>query len=243
MSKEIRMEVDWNIEICGIRMLDVRDFLRSIGRGDLSVEYARQRLKIPGRLAITFVEQLRARDLIETSEATAVPGPAPLYKLTAAGRRLASAKRVRRINRPQADRLIFQFLMRIDGVNHNNDLGYFVVEAWIFGSYIDSAKNDLGDLDIAVDIQPRLVPGRDSIDYIHVREALLGRSTMDAALNEVEVLLRDRSPYISLHGNDVPDRLGVKSKLIYRTTNNAYSARPREERDEKISTETHLVIG
>jgi len=77
-----------------------------------------------------------------------------LYELTIKGHALRMATARKPIKRKTAERLVAQFLGRVEQVNKDPDLLYWIDEVIAFGSYITEAPN-LGDIDLGVRYSPR----------------------------------------------------------------------------------------
>src|SRR6266404_5700735 len=76
------------------------------------------------------------------------PGDDSCYELTIKGRALAMA-RAKLIRRSTAERLVSEFLQRVEEVNDDPNLLYWVDEVVVFGSFLTESET-LGDVDLAV---------------------------------------------------------------------------------------------
>jgi hypothetical protein len=142
------------------------------------------------------------------------------YALTPAAKSLSCAKAVPRIDRSKADKLLADFLKRVDLVNDNDDLVFYVAEVRLFGSYIDPTANDFGDIDIALNLVIRPIVGRDWKDYATRRADSRGKSPYrygeDHGRDEVRAILKARSPYLSLASMVGLEQLETKSQPLFR---------------------------
>src|SRR5258705_10432260 len=198
------MKVDRNEAIAGVRLMKIRDFLRSYRDGFY-----------PGGVAEYFrVEGQREKE-IETALLQAgyiaYDEAEKAFTLTELGMQLSNAVFTARISRGRAEELVRNFLERVEAVNLRDELTHRVASVRVFGSYLSDAV-DLGDLDLALALEPR----RPS----HVEESLerarkSGKSTRNYieqlfyGQREVKRLLKERQPHISIHDYDEPDKLNV----------------------------------
>lgn len=129
----------------------------------------------------------------------------PWYTVTDAGRALARASAAPRISRKTAQTALQQFMNRVHAVNGDPRYLYSVRKAVVFGSFL-GVREDLGDLDLAVDLQSR-IPLDDKEDWVGIfREHALnsGRSfstfeeEIDWPRREVVLALKSRKRSISI---------------------------------------------
>jgi len=217
------MRIDKNELIAGQPILHVRDCLRPF-RGSANhifgKGYIAERLKISERKAGQITRELKARgwiDLVEDQKRYK-----GFYTLTMKGNAFTGARAITPINRAKAEKLLADFLKRVDMVNERDELVEYVHEVHVFGSYMNKKVKDLGDIDLAIETHRRQVPGRDHMKYMEERAFELGaenRSWMDRLLYvelEAQRILKARNPYISLHPLSDLKATGSKSKLLYR---------------------------
>jgi hypothetical protein len=141
------------------------------------------------------------------------------YRTTAAGDRLAIAKFIPSIDRAKANRIVAEFLQRVDAINANDKLLMRVRRVRAFGSFITS-KPDLGDIDLAIELERKEMPGEEWVALSRARAEATGHQVRDSDRDwygEIEVrrMLKNRNPYLSFHNFDELARLGCKSKRIY----------------------------
>jgi predicted nucleotidyltransferase len=157
--------------------------------------------KIPDQTqpAQDLIDCLLEKGYIERSTKHADDG----YRRTVKGNALAQAKLVPRINRKKANELLDGVLERVAQINAQHDLLHWVTELRVFGSYL-SEGDDLGDLDLAINMTPRAI-NRDCVEAGFE----LGRRHGKRFNNFLEKLyyperlikqiIKARSPYISIH--------------------------------------------
>jgi hypothetical protein len=125
------------------------------------------------------------------------------YKTTAAGDRLANANFTPRIDRAKANRIVDEFLQRVEAVNSSDELLMRVTEVRAFGSFITTAS-DLGDIDLAINLERKKMSRKDWVALSRARAQATGRQMRESnkvwyGEMEVKRLLKNRNPYLSLH--------------------------------------------
>jgi predicted nucleotidyltransferase len=212
------MRIDRKETIAGVPILQVRDYLRLIDDEITNKDFVAQWLGVSSRKGGQIVRELLARGWLEPVERTGRKG---YCALTMAGRAFAGARAVSPISRTKADALLVAFLERVAEVNKRDELTHYVKEVRVFGSYLDKRAKDLGDIDLAVDMPFRDLPGRDRLEYLEERADQSGRSfkfwleRMAYGENEVRRLLKTRSPYISLHPISDIKATKARSKVLF----------------------------
>jgi hypothetical protein len=116
---------------------------------------------------------------------------------------MRAARLVRRINRAQADKLLFDFLRSVEDVNAHPDLLHWVTDVRVFGSYLTNCDH-IGDIKIVIKTERRPAGSFDDASgaIAHLNGNSFG-TDHDIAffLNRmVARLLKGGSRYISLHG-------------------------------------------
>lgn len=139
--------------IAGLPALALRDLfrerLRSIHREDI------ERL-VEG----SGIEAGQVLDVL-VSEGYILPETSRgFFELTDLARRLSTASGSPPISRAKADALLDGLLERAAFINSNPEYTVGIVKLVVFGSYMDPARENLGDLDVAVEtaIKPGLTP-------------------------------------------------------------------------------------
>jgi hypothetical protein len=126
---------------------------------------------------------------------------------------------IKRITRAKADLYVAELLQRADDINANPDLLHRVRRITALGSYITDAT-DLGDIDIAVELEDKVPAGQRS-EANRARAAASGRKNLflndELTFGEREVkrLLKGRNPYVSLILYSDFQRLDTPAKVIY----------------------------
>jgi hypothetical protein len=209
------LRIDKTELIASQPLLRVRNVLRRIDQYNFTQLEIAHQFKVSPREAGEILHELQARAWIEP-----IRDRAGWYEVSMQGRALAAARAITPISRAAADLLMKTFLGRVIEVNSRNELTHYVSEVRVFGSYLSNSA-DLGDIDLAVELRFRDLPGRDRIKYAQERAHQSGRhfrSRLEMAgygENEVRRLLKQRSRYISLHPISDIAAIGAKSKVVF----------------------------
>ena len=135
---------------------------------------------------------------------------------------MTSENKDRKIRRKTAEGYIQGLLERIAIVNGNPDFCYSVDEVYLFGSFINSDKDMISDLDVAM----RITPNYDyaSYEFESKRQEYTGRNFLmayDWPKQEVLKFIRNRNAYLSIHIIGDPEQDGIifadKTLRIYPT--------------------------
>jgi hypothetical protein len=210
------MRLDRSEKIAGQPVKKVRDFLRYLDNCNMHPDGIAKRFGLPD--ASNFVAELMRRDLLEPCER--YPGR---YAQGPAAPQFAAAKFLKPLNRDRADKIVREFLDRVDAANQKSEFLWSVNKVSAFGSYINPAKAEFGDIDLAI----LLTPGdkdmsRDQFTRLEQQRALdSGRRFRDFSdelafpRREVWRFIKAKVPYISLHEFDDMERLGVESMALF----------------------------
>jgi hypothetical protein len=122
------------------------------------------------------------------------------YQTSIKGRRLAAANLTKRFDRRNADNEIAALIARANEINTRDELAFYVHKVTAFGSYLTDS-DDLGDIDLVVELQPRR---EKHTDESHYRADNSGKSldfmaSLYYGSNEVLRLLRARKPRLSFN--------------------------------------------
>jgi predicted nucleotidyltransferase len=190
--------------ICGHPALAIRDALKQL----VLSEWTADRLGL-----LLQIDEVRSDQLCQALLSEGYIEPSPMdghYHLTAQGYRLAHATAAPPIHRKTAERILEEFLSRVDAVNRDPALLYSVPEVWVFGSYLGEG-DELGDVDLAVSFVRRITD-RNRFEELRresvARAKEAGRifSTVLDELHwpryEVELRLKNRKRSIGLHDLD-----------------------------------------
>jgi len=209
------MQVGREDTIAGVRLMKVRDFLRWTGDCSVQLDAIKERFDCDNAKAEQIEKALIDAGYIEDDPNETEPGN--WYVVSALGKQLCNAKFVRRITRPEAEKLVAGLLERVKLVNERDELTHRVTEVRVFGSYLGD-KADLGDVDLAVQFTPRRPT---HVEEAKRRAAQSGK-TMSNFLqiitygrHEIGQILKNRSPYLSIHEYGEPEELGVPYQVLF----------------------------
>ena len=141
------MRIQSNDLIVGQPALAIRKLLRN--RTHIRVDTIVDLLDIDIETARQVLNDLATEGYIEASE-----GFQEMWRTTMQGNAVANAKAGKPITRRTADRLIEEFLTRVNEINACDDYAYRVVQVVIFGSYLSDSPT-LGDVDLSIELSHR----------------------------------------------------------------------------------------
>ncbi|MFC3897986.1 hypothetical protein ACFOWZ_41520 [Lentzea rhizosphaerae] len=127
---------------------------------------------------------------------------------TIRGNALANASFAKPITRATAQRHLDGFLERVRTYNADRSKPYSVTRVTVFGSYLDSTQDRLGDLDLAIQVVRR----GSTEEYLKRRDAITAASSRRFGsyferlvwpLRELGLYLKDRKPAINITDEDV----------------------------------------
>jgi predicted nucleotidyltransferase len=209
------MQVGREDTIAGVRLMKVRNFLRWTGDCSVQLDAIKERFDCDNAKAEQIEKALIDAGYIEDDPNETEPGN--WYVVSALGKQLCNAKFVRRITRPEAEKLVAGLLERVKLVNERDELTHRVTEVRVFGSYLGD-RADLGDVDLAVQFTPRRPT---HVEEAKRRAAQSGK-TMSNFLqiitygrHEIGQILKNRSPYLSIHEYGEPEELGVPYQVLF----------------------------
>ncbi len=193
--------------VAGCPALQVRRFLRRFNRKFFMRCAVERVMQLKPEQAEEFIHEMVALKLIEPTEPF---GNGAAFEVADRGLAFANATAARPIHRGTAERVLREFLDRVNAINASKEYAFSIRGAILFGSMLSNAER-LGDVDVAIDLQPRIS------DPIH-RHMLCERrrrlaekqgrtfsSMVRRALwprDEVLLQLKARSRSLSLHGFD-----------------------------------------
>jgi hypothetical protein len=137
--------------IAGRPILQVRKLMRSMSL-DVGPETAQRIFSIEEAEALALMEALEAGGYVQPYELAR--SGSRRWQLTQKGKVLAAASTAPPIHRRTADRLLREFMERVEQVREDSELMFAVGRVIVFGSYL-TPKDRLGDLDVALDLRPR----------------------------------------------------------------------------------------
>lgn len=192
--------------IAGYSALEVRDFLRRYRLTNFYIEAAEDDLVLSPRTATIFMNKLKELEFIEELDRDKEDGRR-IFRLTIKGQALANASAAKPIHRKTAERLLKQFLDRVQRVNSTQEYVYRVERVVLFGSMLGDADR-LGDVDVAVQLEPKVDEDTAFQEWSMARRCAAEakgrnfRGVFDWAMwptHEIFLQLKARSRGLSLH--------------------------------------------
>jgi len=131
---------------------------------------------------------------------------------------ITNVKFIKRISRAKADKILNDLIKRIKELKEDSYYISYVTEARVFGSYLDDKAEDLGDIDIQIDLG--LKPGythdqADKIGWERSEHKNLNFLMHICYANETEpkLFLKNRNRYLSFNADSKEEH---KHKIIYK---------------------------
>lgn len=191
------IQIDANNSIAGLPILEVRDLLRRFPEGFRTSSlqragYSRYRAK-------QLVSALIVMGYLEVSSDNQ-------RKLTPACKAFARGSAAKRVKRDTADAALHELMVRVEQANRNDEFLMKVTAVVVFGSYL-SCNARLGDLDVAVELEPKNDPKDLAMFHRMYAEHFekSGRAyryvgyEFDWAQHEVLLFLKNHKRTLSLH--------------------------------------------
>lgn len=146
------MHIPADQRIAGYPAKRVRDFLRTRQSGKVFNEVALAELALKPKAAHDLLKQLVVTGLIK--EYGRHDGQL-FFELTCHGQSFANAPASKPIHRKTAERVLAEFMQRMERVNATTEYLYRVNAAILFGSMLSDVER-LGDVDVAVNLEPKV---------------------------------------------------------------------------------------
>jgi hypothetical protein len=215
-TKKKQMHLQPNQKLFGYPALEIRRLMRECGFACFSVGIVAMALRIKRpealRLARALIDEGLMRDMsinlanimckvIGESDRTR------FYELTTKGHAVRMATARKPIRRATAQRLVSEFLKRVEEVNANPNLMFWIDEVIVFGSFIGNSPT-LSDVDLAVSYVARTEDRTLSLSWAQQRvaHALANRRQFARFIDrlgwpqrEIELQLRKGSTALHLH--------------------------------------------
>jgi predicted nucleotidyltransferase len=213
------MRISRKQKINNTPILKIRDFFKSLQRyrtDTFTLDKACNYFEINDIEANSLLNELSEQGFIEKSISD-------YYKTTLKGEALRIARCEPPIKRDKADKIVKDFMQRVEEINNNDYYLYRVSKVLLFGSYINKDAVDFGDIDIAFELERKI---KDAGEYEKLNEEFIEKakdkgkyfsSFIDELFySETVVLMKliNRNRYISLHRDDEILKVTV-TKQIY----------------------------
>lgn len=161
------MRLSENQHLFEYPILEIRRLLRAGGNYQWSTRLVTRTLGINLGEAAKLVETLLGAGFIAPTK----HGDGLRYELTMKGRALAMAN-AKLIGRSTAERLVSEFLQRVEAVNNDPKFCFWIDEVLVFGSFLTDSET-LGDVDLGLLYTSR---SDDKKDFDQLSEARVKRS-------------------------------------------------------------------
>ncbi|MFZ0275063.1 MAG: hypothetical protein WBQ02_05290 [Terracidiphilus sp.] len=204
--------------VAGHSAMRVRGFLRRFERGFFTLSAAEGFMQLKSRQAAEFINDMVALELIEPTMPFRDKGA---FQVATRGHAFANATAAKPISRGTAERVLREFMDRVNAVNTSKEYAFKVKSAVLFGSMLSCADR-LGDVDVAIDLQRRISDSArfkrqcDRRRHLAEEQGRAFSTAIDWATwpkKEVVLQLKARSRSLSLHGFD--QLMGIEN-LRYR---------------------------
>jgi predicted nucleotidyltransferase/predicted RNA binding protein YcfA (HicA-like mRNA interferase family) len=213
------MRIDPVDEIAGVGIVAVRDFLRATLDSGFTGEYLAERLELSEDHADRLLKELRDRGLVAQHQR----GSHTFWETTQDGTTLALASAAKPVRRATAERHLAALLDRVRQINADPDLLYWVTRVVLFGSLLDPDRTAVNDVDVAIEVTPRLA-GEEQFEamlaYAEAAEAA-GRNFSNYSeylgWAELDIFhrLKEGSRVISLHRADDAILADAPQQVVY----------------------------
>lgn len=197
------MKLDLRENIAGFPPLTIRDLLKK--NNSINYEIAAKFLGLSENKAKKVLQELMKLGFIESIETDSFM----THTNTIKGNSLALSKAIPPISKTKAEQLFSEFISRVKSVNENPDYLYKVTKVILFGSFITDSPT-VNDIDIAIEYIQKET-GEEFMNA-HSQKIENARkkgkrfySFVDQMLysyREVELYIKSRSRYLSLHKMD-----------------------------------------
>lgn len=213
------MRISRKQKINNTPILKIRDFFKSLQRyrtDTFTLDKACNYFEINDIEANSLLRELTEQGFIEKSSSD-------YYKTTLKGEALRIARCVPPIKRDKADKIVKDFMQRVEEINNNDYFLYRVSKILLFGSYIKEDAVDFGDIDIAFELERKV---KDAAEYEKLDREFYEKAEDEGKrfssfierlfYSETVVIskLKNRNRYISLHRDDEILKV-TETKQIY----------------------------
>jgi DNA-binding MarR family transcriptional regulator len=222
------MRIKSDDTIAGQPILAIRKFLKSCQGYYGHIDTIAEGLKIDTATATQVFQELLREGYIELSDPPDAPNRSnDRWNNTIKGNALASATARKPIKRSTADKLIQEFLQRVEEIN-NNDYAYRIKRVLIFGSYLSDSPT-LGDIDLYIELEDRFSTRKRREEHHKKRVKAASQQGKEFRSYfeeltwpriEILQLLKNRSPSISIHDaaqENITD-LTATTKILFDAT-------------------------
>jgi predicted transcriptional regulator/predicted nucleotidyltransferase len=215
------MRIKRNEKIANISIIKIRDYFKEIRSVGITKEKLGRYFNLNVKNMNLLINELIKNGLIEETKKKE-------YQLTMKGQALCAARSVSPMNKEKADKIFKEFMQRVEEINNNNYYLCKIEKLLLFGSYLNSDKDDYGDIDIAFELKRKI---ENFDEYEKARKKRIKEmeekgkyfsSFMDEIFfpeKEAILKLKNKCQYISLHRVEDTILKCSKYKQIYPVQN------------------------
>jgi hypothetical protein len=252
-AKEVRflMTLDLNEvpPVAGESAMRIRDILRR-SYGGFREDWLTDKFRYNESRAHEVAQAMESAGYVRRDEERERrnDSPFPWYSVTDIGRHVVRASAAKRIKRETAASELIEFMNRVHMVNESPKYMYSVERVAVFGSFLES-KELLGDVDVAVDLKPRVVfdGERKWVKLFRQHAWKSGRnfSTFEAELDwprrEVLLMLKARKRSISIQPwfsfVEMEKPKGFRYKVLLGNTTEVKKELARARRAQRVDSD------
>ena len=209
--------------VAGVAIMKVRDFLRKEPHDAWTLDYVARALEISLAVARDIVQELEGNGFLVSKtrgewreDHVAVQGAdrdldARAWSTTIKGNALGMASAAPSVKRSTAERVLKEFLDRVDELVNRDEYLYTVERVVLFGSMLDPDRLTVNDIDLVVELEAKEsdkeLSSKLDRDYAAARMAE-GRhfsnyvDQLFAARNDTLKFLRKRSRLLNFHESE-----------------------------------------
>lgn len=209
-----------DMTIVGVPALEIRKLFRD---GDRFIAAQAERLLgVPAKRAEEIMHALVREGFLKRDESFRQADGDVVWELTTQGRALRIAKACKPIKRSTADKLVAEFLARVEEANRRSYYAYRVERVVVFGSYL-SDRPDLGDIDLGLEFEAKWPEEGtyESLTRPRIRAALKAGRSFKSFVDEtswpqieIQLFLKNRSRALSLtYASMIPAE--ATTKILY----------------------------
>ena len=146
-------QIDSTAKFLGWPVSKLRALLKSyhVGKNSFLDYGCLAPVKLTGGAAAGLLGEALARGLIGRVDAEGDPSPDAGFSLTMAGRAVAAATALKRTRKATARKVLDRLLHNAVALSGEAAAPIKVARIWVFGSYIDPSRDDVGDLDVVIE--------------------------------------------------------------------------------------------
>ena len=212
------MKIDKNKRINNIPIIKIRNFLRRFSRGSSEdlLTHISGYFNLTKQKATKIIEALVEEGYIEKE--------GEVFYCTIKGNALSNVRFIKRMNKEKADKEFSEFMKRVENLNQNNEFIYQVKRIVIFGSYLNPENKDFGDIDIGIELEPRI---KDKKAFELAENEIISNAIENGKVfsnivdelfypqNLVFKYLKNKSRYISIHRMDQVEGLNAIYNQVF----------------------------